>query len=312
MIGINGKKIEELSPQQRRRKTFFTGLLFVSPWIIGFVLFQLYPIVMSAYYSLTEYNLFNPPEWVGLENYSELFADDKFYLSLYNTVFITIFGLIPQLIFTLIMAVILNMNVKGKSLYRTIYFLPTLVPAIASSLLWMWLFNSQYGLINEFLGSIGLIEPNWLLDPAYTKFAIIIMGFWGTGTNTVMYLAALQGVPRTFYEAAEIDGANRWQKFWHITIPAISPITLYLLIMGLIGSFQIFTQADVLGTQAQSIGGPENSMLFYAIYLYQTGFKFLNYGVASAMAWILFIIVLILTLVIFRTSARWVYYGGEN
>jgi multiple sugar transport system permease protein len=312
MIGINGKKIKELSPQQRRRKTFFTGLLFVSPWIIGFVLFQLYPIVMSAYYSLTEYNLFNPPEWVGLENYSELFADDKFYLSLYNTVFITIFGLIPQLIFTLVMAVILNMNVKGKSLYRTIYFLPTLVPAIASSLLWMWLFNSQYGLINEFLGSIGLIEPNWLLDPAYTKYAIIIMGFWGTGTNTVMYLAALQGVPRTFYEAAEIDGANRWQKFWHITIPAISPITLYLLIMGLIGSFQIFTQADVLGTQAQSIGGPENSMLFYAVYLYQIGFKFLNYGVASAMAWILFIIVLILTIVIFRSSARWVYYGGEN
>ncbi|MEN0650106.1 sugar ABC transporter permease [Caldifermentibacillus hisashii] len=309
---MNTKKVKKLSPQIRHRKAFFTGLLFVSPWIIGFILFQLYPIAMSAYYSLTDYNLFNPPEWVGLKNFFDLFNDDKFYLSLYNTVYITIFGLIPQLIFTLIMAIILNMDVKGKSLYRTIYFLPTLVPAVASSLIWMWLFNSQYGLINEFLGSIGLIEPNWLLDPAYTKIAIIIMGFWGTGTNTVMYLAALQDVPKTFYEAAEIDGANVWQKFWHITIPAVSPVTLYLLIMGLIGSFQVFTQADVLGTQAQSMGGPENSMLFYAVYLYQNAFKFLKYGYASAMAWILFIIVLILTMVIFRTSAKWVYYGGEK
>ncbi|MEH7235326.1 carbohydrate ABC transporter permease [Bacillus sp. JJ1562] len=309
---MEGKLYKEISPATRQRKALLVGLLFASPWIIGFIIFQLYPIIMSFYYSLTNYNLFTAPEWAGLENYKELFKDDKFYLSLYNTVYITVFGLVPQLVFSLVMALILNMNVKGQSLYRTIYFLPTLVPVVASSLLWMWLFNSQYGLINEFLGAIGLFEPNWLLDPAWTKGAIIIMGFWATGTNTIMYLAALQDVPKTFYEAAEIDGANIWQKFWHITFPAISPITLFLLIIGLIGSFQTFTQAHVLGTQSQSVGGPENSMLFYAVYLYQTAFSFLKMGYASAMAWILFVIVLILTILVFKSSAKWVYYGGEK
>ncbi|RDW22194.1 spermidine/putrescine ABC transporter permease [Oceanobacillus arenosus] len=309
---MEGKIYKEISPRNRQRRTLIIGLLFASPWIIGFLIFQVYPIITSFYYSLTDYNLFSAPEWVGIENYKELFGDDKFYLSLYNTVYITVFGLIPQLAFSLVMALILNMNVKGQSLYRTIYFLPTLVPVVASSLLWMWLFNSQYGLINEFLGAIGLIEPNWLLDPNWTKAAIIIMGFWATGTNTIMYLAALQDVPKTFYEAAEIDGANSWQKFWHITLPAISPITLFLLIIGLIGSFQTFAQAHVLGTQSQSVGGPENSMLFYAVYLYQNAFSFLKMGYASAMAWILFIIVLILTILIFKSSAKWVYYGGDK
>jgi len=298
--------------RRRRNKALWTGLLFTSPWIAGFLLFQLYPIAMSFYYSLSEYNLFSQPEWVGLQNYKNLFGDSKFYLSMYNTIYITVFGLLPHLAFALAMAMLLGMSVRGQSLYRTIYFLPTLVPAVASSLLWMWLLNAQYGLVNKLLAALGIVEPNWLVDPAWTKPAIVFMGFWGTGTSTVMYLAALQDVPKVFYEAAEIDGAGRWSRFRHITLPAISPMTLFLLINGLIGSFQFFTQGLIFAEASQSVGGPENSMLFYAIYLYQTAFSFLNMGYASSMAWVLCAIVLGLTLLIFRTSARWVYYGGEK
>ncbi|GIN85067.1 spermidine/putrescine ABC transporter permease [Heyndrickxia sporothermodurans] len=303
----------EVGINRSKRKQIILGLLFTSPWIIGFLIFQIYPIIMSLYYSLTDYNLFSNPSWVGLDNYKQLFADDKFYLSLYNTFYITFFGVVPHLIFALLMAMLLNTKVKGMSIYRTIYFLPTLVPAVAGSLLWMWLFNGQYGLINEFLSWFGLVQPNWLVDPAWTKTAIIIMGFWGTGTTTIMYLAALQDVPTVYYEAAEMDGANFWHKFRHITLPAISPVSLYLLIIGLIGSFQFFTQGMIFGQASQQhIGGPENSMLFYAVYLYQTAFSFLKMGYASAMAWVLFIIVLVFTGIILKTSAKWVYYGGEK
>ncbi|NMM52359.1 carbohydrate ABC transporter permease [Paenibacillus aquistagni] len=299
--------------KSRERKRLLIGLLFISPWIFGFLVFQLYPIIMSLYYSFTEYNLFNAPEWVGLSNYMEMTKDAKMYQSLYNTIFITIFGFFPQLIYALGIALLLNQSVKGLSIYRTIYFLPTLVPAVASSLLWMWLLNAQYGLINQALGAIGLPEPNWLLDANWTKPSLIFMGFWGTGTTTIMYLAALQEVPKMYYEAASIDGASRWRKFWHITLPAISPMTFFLIIMGLIGSFQYFSQGYVFAdSSGQAIGGPSNSILFYAIYLFQNAFVFLKMGYASAMAWLLFVVVLILTLVVFRSSGKWVFYGGDK
>lgn len=205
--------------KRRERKRLLIGLCFISPWLLGFLLFQFYPILSSFYYSLTDYNLFSDPKWVGVENYSTLILDDKVWLSLYNTVFMTVFGLIPQLAFALGIALLLNRDIKGQSIYRTIYFLPTLVPAVAASLLWMWLLNAQYGLINELLGYLGLPQPNWLLDPSFTKPWLIMMGFWGTGTTTIMYLASLQEVPKMYYEAADIDGANAWQKFRHITFP---------------------------------------------------------------------------------------------
>jgi len=298
--------------RRRQRKVLITGLLFTSPWIVGFLIFQVYPIILSLYYSLSEYNLFKPPVWVGTQNYTQLFQDEKFYLSLYNTVYMSLFGLFPHLAFALVMALLLNTNVRGQSLYRTIYFLPTLVPAVASSLLWMWLLNPQYGLVNQALGALGLVQPNWLANPDWTKPALILMGFWGTGTMTVMYLAALQDVPKIYYEAADIDGASLWYKFRHITLPAISPVTLYLVIIGLIGSFQYFTQGMVFAEASQSVGGPENSMLFYAIYLYQTAFSFLDMGYASSMAWVLFAVVMLLSAIIFKTSAKWVFYGGDK
>lgn len=299
--------------KKRERKRLLIGLCFICPWLIGLLLFQLFPILTSFYYSLTDYNLFSSPEWVGLSNYAEMFRDEKVWLSLYNTLFMAVFGLFPHLAFALAIALLLNRNVKGQSIYRTIYFLPTLVPVVAATLLWMWLLNAQYGLINELLGRIGLPQPVWLLDPLWTKPALIMMGFWGTGTTTIMYLAALQEVPKLYYEAADIDGANAWHKFRHITLPAISPMTLFHVIMGLIGALQLFTQGYVFTEgNKQSMGGPENSLLFYAIYLYQTAFSFLKMGYASAMAWLLFLIVFLFTIIVFKTSAKWVYYGGER
>lgn len=298
----------------RRTKALLAGLLFCSPWIAAFCVFQVYPIAKAFYYSLTAFNLLQPPQFIGLQNYQQLFHDPKFYLSLWNTVYITVFGLIPQLVFALAMALLLNTEVKGRSLYRTIYFLPTIVPIVASSLLWMWLFNPEHGLIDQVLSFLHLGRPAWLVDPLWTKPALILMGFWGTGTSTVMYIAALQDVPQMYYEAATIDGANGWRKLWHITLPAISPVTLFLLIMGLIYSFQTFTQAYIFtgGGGGENIGGPSNSLLFYAVYLFQQAFSFLQMGYASAMAWVLFIIVVVLAIIIFKTSARWVYYGGEK
>ncbi|GMA63171.1 sugar ABC transporter permease [Alicyclobacillus fastidiosus] len=296
----------------RERKALLLGLLFASPWILGFLIFQLYPIVISFYYSLTNFQLLSSPHFIGFKNYYNLFHDQKFYQSLYNTIYITVLGFIPQLIFALLMALLLNLDVKGKALYRTVFFLPTIVPLVASSLLWMWLLNGEHGLVNDILGFLGIGQPAWLADPKWTKPALILMGFWGTGTATVMYLAALQDVPKEYYEAAAIDGAGPWNRFFRITFPSISPMTLFQLIMGLIGSFQYFTQAYVFANDPNSIGGPGDSMLFYATYLYQQAFTFLDMGYASAMAWVLFAIVIILTLVIFRTSARWVFYGGEK
>lgn len=299
--------------RKRERKRLYIGLAFISPWIFGFLLFQLFPIISSFYYSLTEYNLFNSPEWVGLANYEELINDSKVWLSLYNTLFMLVVGFFPHLAFALGIALILNQNVKGLSIYRTIYFLPTLVPAVAASLLWMWLLNAQYGLINEVLAMVGLPQPLWLMDENWTKISLVLMGFWGTGTTTIMYLAALQDVPRIYYEAAKIDGAGPLQRFRHITLPAISPMTLFQVIMGVIGSLQLFTQGFVFAEgSGQAIGGPGNSILFYAIYLYQNAFSFLKMGYASAMAWVLFLIVFILTYIVFKTSAKWVYYGGEK
>ena len=300
---------------KRNLKLLLLGLLFSSPWIATFFIFQVYPIVKAFYYSLTSYNLLQPPQFIGFQNYVNLFQDPKFYLSLWNTMYIAIFGLIPQLVFSLAMALLLNNEVKGRALYRTIYFLPTIVPIVASSLLWMWLLNPEHGLIDQVLGALHLGQPAWLVDPMWTKPSLILMGFWGTGTNTVMYLASLQDVPQTYYESARIDGAGPWKRFWNVTLPAISPMTLFLLIMGLISSFQTFSQAYIFsngGAGGQNIGGPNNSLLFYAVYLFQQAFSFLQMGYAAAMGWVLFIIVVILTVIIFLTAARWVYYGGEK
>lgn len=301
-----GSNHTALSKETKRNIKF--GALFTSPWIIGFLLFTLYPIVMSFYYSFTSYDVLTPPKWVGLQNYKQmLFNDPLFWKSLYNTLYYTVFSVPLGLIFGLILALLLNMKVKGMSIYRTIYYLPTIVPVVASSVLWLWMFDPQIGIINGFLGFLHISGPGWLIDPNWSKPALILMSLWGIGGSMIIYLAGLQDVPQELYESVEIDGGTWWHKLRYITVPMISPVIFFNLIMGFIGSFQYFTQAYVMTS-----GGPMDSTLFYSLYLFNNAFRYMHMGYASALAWVLFVIILLATLLIFKTSAKWVYYGGDR
>jgi multiple sugar transport system permease protein len=289
------------------------GVLFALPWIVGFGIFQLYPIIASAYYSFTEYNLFKPPVWVGLENYRELFNDERFFKSMYNTLFMTVIGVPLGLFFALICALALNTPSRLQPLYRAIVYLPTIVPIVAATYLWRWMLNAQYGYINAILGRIGLGQPLWQEDATWTKPALLFIGLWTVGGTTIIFLAALKEVPQSYYEAAEIDGANWWSKFWNITWPAISPVTLFQLVIGVIGSLQYFTQAYLFAQERLNTpsGGPSDSLLMYGMYIFQNAFSYLNMGYASALAWILFVVSLACTLVILGFAGRWVHYEGD-
>ncbi len=284
----------------------YQGWLFISPWIIGFLAFSLFPFVASLYYSFTNYNILTPARWIGLANYQALVHDSLFWTSLYNTLYFTAISVPLSTVLAIGIAILLNMNVRGLAIYRTIFYLPAVVPAVAASILWLWLFNPSFGLIDSILRDVGIPGPGWTFSVVWAKPALILMGLWGLGAPMVIYLAALQGVPTELYEAASIEGATGIHKIRYITLPFISPVILFNTILGIIGSFQYFTQAYVMTS-----GGPSNSTLFYSLYMYQQAFQFLHMGYASAMAWILFILILLATLLIFRSSARWVYYGGE-
>jgi multiple sugar transport system permease protein len=289
------------------------GVLFALPWIIGFLVFQLYPIGASAYYSFTDYSLFTSPNWVGLANYRKLIHDDLFYKSVYNTLYMTVIGVPLGLGFALICALALNTPSKLQPFYRAMVYLPTVVPIVAATYLWRWILNSQYGYVNSALGSVGFTQPLWQEDAAWTKPALLLIGLWTVGGSAIIYLAALKEVPRSYYEAAEIDGANWWSKFWNITWPAISPVTLFQLVIGVIGSLQYFTQAYLFAQQRMNdaSGGPKNSLLMYGMYIFQNAFSYIDMGYASALSWILFLISLALTAGILGMAKRWVHYEGD-
>lgn len=284
-------------------------MLFLLPWTIGFILFTLYPMAASFVYSFSIYHARQPLEFVGLQNYAELLKDDLFWKSLSNTLYIVGIGVPLTLFASFLCAVLLNLKVAGQSIYRVIYFLPSIVPTVASTILWLWILNPQVGILNSILGAIGIDGPNWMSNPTWSKPGLILLGMWGMGGTIVIYLSGLQDVPVSLLEAAEIDGAGWWQRLWHITIPMVSPITLFNLITGVIAGFQYFTQAYVF-SGFQNLGYPVNSTLFYSVYLYQTGFLYLKMGYASAMAWILFIIILVCTILLLRVSERFTYYSG--
>jgi multiple sugar transport system permease protein len=296
-------------PSQRRKTAEWVGMLFSLPWIIGFTVFIAYPILASLYFSFCSYDAIRPPHWVGWRNYMELFTqDDVFWKSLRNTLYMIVFGLPLMLATSLGLAILLNQKVKGIALYRTLFYLPSITPVVASSILWMWILNPDIGLINIVLGRLGVAHPpGWLTDPAWAKPALILMSLWSAGGGMVIYLAALQDVPESLYEAASLDGAGAWHKFLHVTMPMISPVILFNVIIGLIGFFQYFTQAYIMTN-----GGPEDSTDFYALHLFNRAFLDFQMGAASAMAWILFLVTLLAALVVFKTSARWVYYAGEK
>jgi multiple sugar transport system permease protein len=292
---------------QRRLKGLREGLLFVSPFLVGFSLLTVYAVIKSFHYSFTEFDGVNAPEWVGLAKYRELAVDKLFWLSLWNTVYFTVFAVPLGLTLALMLALLLNLKLRGIALYRALFFVPSIVPLVATSVLWLWFLNPQYGALNGLLRVLGLPEPGWLGEPGWVKPSLILMSLWGIGGTMVLYLAALQDVPEQLYEAAEIDGAGPWQRIWHITLPTISPVILATLILGLIGSFQYFTQAYVMlgGT-----GGPGDRGLFYCLYLFRKAFAYQDLGGACAMAWILFVVVVALTLLTLRLSIGRVHYEG--
>ncbi len=294
----------------QRQRNIVNGLLFAAPWILGLLLFYVYPIFSSLYYSFCDYSILQAPKWAGIRNYLTLFTnDEKFIKSIYNTLYYAFFALPLGLVWGVSIALLLNMKVKGVSVYRTIYFLPVLVPDVALGILWLWVFNPQLGILNALLWKwFHIVGPGWLSDPAWAKPSVIIISLWGVGQAVVIYLAGLQDVPQELYDAAEVDGANAWQRIRNVTIPMITPVILFNLIIGLIGAFQYFTTAYVITT---GDGRPALSLMFYAMYLYQNAFVLYKMGYASAMAWLLFLAAVISSYALFRSSARWVYYGGQ-
>jgi multiple sugar transport system permease protein len=296
------------------RRRLVTGLAFCSPVLIGLLLFMAYPIVASLVYSFCRYSVLRPPRFTGAANYQHLVHDELFWRSLVNTGYYAIIAVPLGIVVALSLALLLNTKIRGLPLYRTFFYVPSIVPMVASSVLWIWLFNPQSGAINAILRPIcralGIGEPpGWLADPAWSKAAIILWSVWGIGGAMVIYLAGLQDVPQELYEAAEVDGAGPWHRLRQITLPFISPHLLFTFIMGMIGAFQFFTPAYVM-TNGQ--GGPVDSTLFYSLYLFQVAFFDFKMGSACAMAWILFLLILAATLLIFRTSARHVYYAGAD
>jgi multiple sugar transport system permease protein len=297
--------LKDLISSSKERRNLKLGLIFISPWIIGFSMFILYPIFASLYYSFTDYTMISAPKWIGLSNYTKLFFRDEYFrISLYNTLYYTLFSVPLDIVFSVAIALLLNTKVEGMSVYRTIYFLPSITPVVAISILWLWLLNPQYGLVNSILRLIGIEGPGWLTDPVWAKPSLIMMSIWGTGRAIVIYLAGLQDIPQELYEAAEIDGASSLEKVRRITLPLLTPSIFFNSIIGMIGAFQTFTQAYIM-----TGGGPLNSTLFYGLYLYRNAFNYFSMGYASALAWILFVIVFLCSLLVFKSSGRWVHYG---
>jgi multiple sugar transport system permease protein len=292
------------------------GLLFCAPWIIGLIAFRAYPIIAAFWYSFTDYHGMMTPEFVGLQNYIHLFDDPDIGNSVENTVIYTIMAIPASIVSALSIALILNTKMRGLPFYRTLFFLPILVPDVALSIVWLQMFNPQFGLINALIEGIvklifgvSIAGPGWLASVTWAKPTLVLLNVWLIGQPMVIYLAALQDVPQDLLDAAAVDGAGWWQRLTSVTIPMVTPVIFYQLVTGLIGSLQLFTQPFVI---TGGTGTPAQSMMFYAMQLYREAFENFNMGQAEAMAWLLFLAVLVLSFIVFRTSAGWVYYGGDE
>lgn len=303
-----------LTPTKRRRgmstrrKEALDGYLFIAPWLIGFVFLVSGPMIASLVMSLLSWDLFSPPVWVGLDNFRTLLSDRLVGISLWNTAFFTAISVPLNLVTALGAALLLNLRLRFRSVFRTAFYLPAVMPAAANAILWFWILNPEVGLANSVLRMVGLPELQWLQDPATAKPSFILMNLWGIGNTMVIFLAGLQGIPQSLHDAAEVDGANWWHKFWAVTVPMLSPVILFNLVLGVIASFQIFTSAYLLAGN----GGPEQSTLFSVLYLYRLGFEQFRMGYAAAYAWVIFVVILVFSLLQFRLSRSWVHYEGED
>lgn len=296
-----------------RQQEMLAGLAFISPWFIGFVVFTAGPMLVSLGLSFTDYDVLSPPEFTGFDNYIRLFQDPRIGLSLFNSAFYALLHVPLASIVALGLAMLLNQVGRASGFFRTVFYLPSITPAVAIGTLWLWLLNPRIGLVNRGLAVFGIDGPGWTTDPDWIKPGIVLMSLWSVGTTVIIYLAALRNVPKELYEAARIDGAGNWTQFRHVTLPMISGTIFFTVIVNTIYSVQIFTEVFTMffGNMARSSGAASSAALFYNIYLFRQGFEFFRQGFASAMAWLLFIIIMILTFVQVRLSKRWVYYEGS-
>jgi multiple sugar transport system permease protein len=307
---IGSKPVTIRRPRRQRSLAAQRTRLFywlIAPWMFGFLAFTLGPMVYSAYISLTQYNLLNPPVFVGLANFHKMLDDPLFWQSLKVTTIYALVSVPLSLAFGLFLAVLLNQKVRGLSIFRTVFYLPSVISGVAIAEVFIWVYNPQFGVLNVILSYFGIKGPGWISSPAWALPAMILMSLIGVGGSMIIFLAGLQGVPTTLLEAASLDGASNWRRFWTVVIPLLTPTILFNLILSIIGQFQIFTQAFVM-TQ----GGPLNSTLFFVYYIFENAFQYLNFGYAAAMAWVLFFIVLVLTIIVLATSGRWVFYQGGD
>jgi multiple sugar transport system permease protein len=302
--------------RRRRRSAWRRQLLalaFMSPWIIGFCAFYVYPVVSSLYFSFTRYDLLTDPVWVGLDNYRFMFSSDgRFWTAVYNTAWIVAVIVPLQVAFGIATATVLIRVKQGLGFYRTVFFLPTMVPLVAAALGFVYLLNPG-GPVNAVLGFLHLPEPLWFRDPAWAKPGLALMGLWMVGQTMIIFLAAMLDVPRQLYEAADLEGAGPLQRFRHVTLPLISPVIFFSVIIGVINGFRYFTEAYVVskaGDWDNPVGSPQDSLLFYTSHLYNQGFEGFHMGYAAALSWVMFVVVMVCTLLLIRSSRRWVHYQG--
>ncbi len=310
MATFKANAIPAVESRQRKHirwRHHLRGYAFISPWIVGFLIFSAYPVIYSGYLSLTEYDLLSPPEFVGTKQFTKLATDGLFYKALGNTAYYTFLSVPLQLSVALGMALLLNLHLRGINFFRTSFYLPTVVPQVASVILFVYMYNPEFGVFNAMLGWFGLPKLGWLANPTLAKPAFIIMSLWHVGAQMVIFLAGLQAVPEVLQEAASIDGAGTLRRFWHVTLPMLSPVIFFNLVIGIISSFQIFTSAFIA-----TDGGPMHATLFYVLWLYRHAFENFRMGYASALGWVLLLIILIFTAINFAASRRWVYYEGAG
>lgn len=306
---------DALPKRQRQTSTFSrrekrAGLLFILPWLVSLLIFTAYPVFGTLGLAFTEYNIIKPPKFIGLENFQQMFFEDPaFWVAVRNTLIYASAAVILRLVFSLALALVLNMGVRGISIYRVIFYLPALVPPVVAAIVFLLMFNYANGPINGVLSAVGLAPPDWLRDPAWAKPALIILGLWPLGIEVLVFLAGLKEIPQDLLDAASVDGASPIRRLFTITIPLLTPVILFNLVTGVIYSFQVFAQALVIG---DTTGKPLESTLMYMVLVYRNAFRYFAMGYAAAQSLILFIVVALLTLLVFRTSRRWVYYEGSD
>jgi multiple sugar transport system permease protein len=309
---INARRPSRFGLSALERRNLRWGLLFISPWLFGFIVFGIFPVLYTFYLSLTRYSGIRDPVLIGTQNYQRMFNDPLFWKAAYNTLYYTLLAVPIGVVVAMVLALAMNRKVREVAIYRAVYYLPSILPVFAISFIFVVLLNPGYGLVNWILSSLGLPSPNWLGDPAYTKLALVMIAQLGAGQFALVFLAGLRGIPMELYESASIDGAGTWSKFRRITLPMMTPIILYDLIIGLSFGLQVFTSAYILTGGGRTAAGADNSLLMYVYYIYKQAFQFGQMGYAAALSVVLFVVSVFLAAAVFRWARGWVFYGGEE